>query len=61
MITDVSLRAIGKACRELTLLYIAGCSRVTDQGLKALGSLKKLQTLNIADCTRYLSFIVDVE
>lgn len=52
MISDVTLRALGKACRELQHVYLAGCSRITDQGLRALGSLRKLQVLNIADCTR---------
>lgn len=51
-LTDVTLRAFGKACRDLSHLYLAGCSRVSDQGLRALGSLRKLQVLNIADCTR---------
>lgn len=52
VISDVTLRALGKACRELQHVYLAGCSRITDQGLRALGSLRKLQVLNIADCTR---------
>ena len=52
-LSDVTLRAFGKACRDLSHLYLAGCSRVSDQGLRALGSLRKLQVLNIADCTRY--------
>ena len=51
-LSDVTLRALGKACRELQLLYLAGCSRITDQGLKALGGLRKLQVLNVADCSR---------
>ena len=51
-IGDVTLRAIGKACRDLSLLYIAGCSRISDHGLKGLASLRKLQVLNIADCNR---------
>lgn len=51
-ITDVTLRAFGKGCRELSHLYLAGCSRLSDQGLRALKSLRKLQVLNIADCTR---------
>ena len=54
LISDVTLRAIGKACRELTILYIAGCCRVSDHGLKGLTSLKKLQVLNIADCNRFI-------
>ena len=52
VITDVTLRALGKACRELTHVYIAGCSRISDQGLRALSNLKKLQVLNVADCTK---------
>ena len=53
-IGDVTLRAIGKACRDLTHLYVAGCSRISDHGLKGLVSLRKLQVLNIADCNRYI-------
>lgn len=52
VLTDSTLRSLGKACRDLQQVYLAGCSRVTDQGLRALGSLKKLQLLNIADCSR---------
>ena len=52
VLTDVSLRAIGKACRELNHLYIAGCLKVTDNGLKGLSHLKKLKTLNVADCVK---------
>ncbi len=55
VITDSTLRALGKACRDLQQVYFAGCSRITDQGMKALGSLKKLQVLNIADCSRYIN------
>lgn len=47
------MRALAKACRDLQHVYLAGCSRITDQGLRALGSLRKLQVLNIADCTRW--------
>ena len=57
-ISDVTLRAIGKACRELTLLYIAGCCRISDHGLKGLASLKKLQVLNIADCNRFTDLYI---
>lgn len=52
VLTDVTLRGLVKDCKELNHLHLAGCSRVTDQGLKALSFLKKLQVLNIADCTR---------
>jgi len=52
LITDVTLRALAKGCRELNLIYIAGCCRITDAGLRTLGSLKKLQVLNVADCIR---------
>lgn len=53
IVTDATLRVIGKFCRELTHLYIAGCSRVSDHGLRGLAGLKKLQVLNMADCVRY--------
>lgn len=56
VLTDVTLRALGKACRELNHLYIAGCYRVSDQGMKAIANLKKLKVLNIADCTRWGSW-----
>ncbi len=51
-LTDATLRSLAKVCRDISHLYLAGCSRITDQGLRALGSLRKLQVLNIADCTR---------
>lgn len=53
MISDMSLRALGKVCRDLRHVYLAGCSRITDHGMKALGTLRQLQMLNIADCIRY--------
>ena len=49
---DGTLRSMGRDCRELNHLYLAGCSRVTDQGMKGLASLKRLQVLNVADCVR---------
>lgn len=49
----MSLRALGKVCRDLRQVYLAGCSRITDHGMKALGTLRLLQMLNIADCIRY--------
>ena len=52
MITDITLKALGKACRNLECISIAGCSRVTDHGLKGLHSLKSLISLNVADCVR---------
>ena len=52
MVTDISLKALGKACRNLECVSIAGCSRVTDHGLKGLHSLKSLISLNVADCVR---------
>ena len=55
MISDMSLRALGKVCRDLCLVYLAGCSRITDHGMKALGTLRQLQKLNVADCIRYCS------
>lgn len=51
-VTDISLKALGKACRNLECISIAGCSRVTDHGLKGLNSLKSLISLNVADCVR---------
>ena len=51
ILTDLTLRAFGK-CKELTHLYLAGCSKITDQGMRALAHLKKLQVLNVADCVR---------
>jgi len=53
MLTDMSLRALGKVCRDLRQVYIAGCSRITDHGMKALGTLRQLQMVNVADCIRY--------
>lgn len=53
MISDMSLRALGKVCRDLRQVYLAGCSRITDHGMKALGTLRQLQMLNVADCIRY--------
>lgn len=53
LISDMSLRALGKVCRDLRHVYLAGCSRITDHGLKSLGTLKQLQMINIADCIRY--------
>ena len=53
--SDVALRALARACKDLQVLYLAGCSRVTDQGLKALSHVKKMRVLNIADCSRYVS------
>ena len=55
MISDMSLRALGKVCRDLRQVYLAGCSRITDHGMKALGTLRQLQMLNVADCIRYSS------
>ena len=52
MLTDNALRSLGRACRDLQHVYVAGCSRVSDQGVKALSHLKKLQVLNIADCNK---------
>jgi F-box/leucine-rich repeat protein 13 len=52
VITDVSLRALSKTCRDMQVICLSGCSRITDQGLKMLMSAKKLQVLNIADCSR---------
>lgn len=51
-ITDISLKALGKACRNLECISIAGCSKITDHGLKGLQSLKSLISLNVADCVR---------
>lgn len=48
--SDVMLRALSKACRDLQLLYVAGCTRISDHGMKFLGNLKKLKCINIADC-----------
>lgn len=53
VLTDATLRAFGKACRDLNHLYVAGCSRISDQGMRGLANLKKLQVLNVADCVRY--------
>ena len=53
--SDVALRALSRACKDLQVVYLAGCSRVTDQGLKALSHVKKMRVLNIADCSRYVS------
>ena len=52
MITDSTLRAFSKTCRDLQVLCVPGCTHLSDQGLKAVGHLKKLHVLNIADCTR---------
>lgn len=56
MISDMSLRALGKVCRDLRQVYLAGCSRITDHGMKALGTLRQLQMLNVADCIRYNTY-----
>lgn len=52
MITDSSLRTLAKSCRDLQIIYVPGCSHISDQGLKSVGHLKKLHVLNMADCTR---------
>ena len=54
LITDVSLKALGKVCRNLEAINISGCSKITDHGLKALSQLKLLAVLNVADCVRYV-------
>ena len=60
MISDMSLRALGKVCRDLRQVYLAGCSRITDHGMKALGTLRQLQMLNIADCIRYSLYATSI-
>ena len=52
IISDQSMRVLAKSCRDIQVLCLPGCSHISDQGLKALGHLKKLHVLNIADCTR---------
>ena len=51
-ITDATMKILGMKCRDLNHLFIAGCLRITDNGMKALSRLKKLQVLNVADCNR---------
>ena len=53
-VTDLSLKALGKACRNLECISIAGCSKITDHGLKGLQFLKSLISLNVADCVRWV-------
>ena len=51
-LSDTSLRALSRGCRDLKLLFLAGCSRVSDKGLLDLKKLKHLHVLNLADCSR---------
>ena len=51
-ITDVTVKMLGMKCRDLSHLFLAGCPRVSDNGMKSLSRLKKLEVLNIADCVR---------
>jgi F-box/leucine-rich repeat protein 13 len=48
----VSLKALGKVCRNLEAVNVSGCSKITDHGLKALSHLRSLVVINVADCVR---------
>ncbi|MBN3298363.1 DRC6 protein, partial [Amia calva] len=50
--TDTSWRAFCKTSPSLSHIYAADCPKMTDISLKAMGSLKNLTVLNVADCIR---------
>ncbi|XP_056429459.1 dynein regulatory complex subunit 6 isoform X2 [Hyla sarda] len=52
LITDGSIKAIGRSSPYLNHIYIANCQKITDISLKAIASLKNITVLNVADCIR---------
>ncbi|GAQ79719.1 hypothetical protein KFL_000360340 [Klebsormidium nitens] len=52
-VDDTAVAAIGRYCKGLERLSLAGCHDVTDSGLKLLGEgCKRLQDLNVVRCWR---------
>ncbi|MGH0123167.1 UNVERIFIED_CONTAM: hypothetical protein FKN15_078262 [Acipenser sinensis] len=50
--TDASWKSFCKSSPCLCHIYAADCQKITDISLKAIGSLKNLTVLNVADCIR---------
>nr|XP_015208118.1 PREDICTED: F-box/LRR-repeat protein 13 isoform X3 [Lepisosteus oculatus] len=50
--TDTSWKAFCKSSPCLSHIYAADCPKITDISLKAIGALKNLTVLNVADCIR---------
>uniref|UniRef100_A0A6I8N9W6 F-box domain-containing protein n=2 Tax=Ornithorhynchus anatinus TaxID=9258 RepID=A0A6I8N9W6_ORNAN len=51
-ITDVSFKVIQKYWPNISHIHVADCQRITDSGLKAISTLRKLHVLNLSYCTR---------
>ncbi|KAH7461970.1 EIN3-binding F-box protein 2 [Phytophthora ramorum] len=52
-LTDESLVAISRSCRQLTKVDLSGCSRVRDDGIVAIAAnCPKLQKINLTMCRR---------
>ncbi|EDV25333.1 uncharacterized protein TRIADDRAFT_24633, partial [Trichoplax adhaerens] len=52
LITDTSIKALGRNCLELNHIYLVDCPRLTDLSIKALAPCRQLNYLNVADCVR---------
>ncbi|XP_059843192.1 F-box and leucine-rich repeat protein 13 isoform X3 [Hypanus sabinus] len=49
-ITDTSFKIFSTSCPNLNHIYVADCSRITDNSLKFISTLKNIIVLNISDC-----------
>ncbi|XP_072097288.1 LOW QUALITY PROTEIN: F-box and leucine-rich repeat protein 13 [Mobula birostris] len=49
-ITDATFKIFSTSCPNLNHIYVADCSRITDNSLKFISTLKNITVLNISDC-----------
>jgi len=51
-LSDNALRLLADGCPKLTVLSLAKCEWVTDQGVEALSRLPQLQAVDLSDCRK---------
>ena len=55
-VTDSSLRRITTNCKNIEVLDLAGCSKITNQSLFFISLLKKVKKLNLRSCRQISDF-----